>query len=78
MSVANMQAFALSKGITKSYSAMSQAEQMTLRYQYLMSVTADAQGDFARTSDSFANQQKLLKENMSQLAAHISRTLLPF
>lgn len=44
MSVANMQAFALSKGITKSYSAMSQAEQMTLRYQYLMSVTADAQG----------------------------------
>ena len=32
MSVANVQAFALSKGITKSYSAMSQAEQMTLRY----------------------------------------------
>ena len=73
MSVANMQAFALSKGITKSYSAMSQAEQMTLRYQYLMSVTADAQGDFARTSDSFANQQKLLKENMSQLADDYDR-----
>ena len=77
MSVANMQAFALSKGITKSYSAMSQAEQMTLRYQYLMSVTADAQGDFARTSDSFANQQKLLKENMSQLAATIMTGAVP-
>ena len=77
MSVANMQAFALSKGITKSYSAMSQAERMTLRYQYLMSVTADAQGDFARTSDSFANQQKLLKENMSQLAATIMTGAVP-
>lgn len=77
MSVANMQAFALSKGITKSYSAMSQAEQMTLRYQYLMSVTADAQGDFSRTSGSLANQQKLLKENLSQLAAKIMTGAIP-
>lgn len=77
MSVANMQAYALSQGITKSYSAMSQAEQMTLRYNYLMSVTADAQGDFARTSGSLANQQKLLKENINQLAGKIMMGAVP-
>ena len=62
MSVANMEAFALSKGITKSYQAMSQAEQMQLRYNYLLNATADSHGDFARTSDSWANQTKLLTE----------------
>ena len=62
MSVANMEAYALSQGITKSYSAMTQAEQTLLRYNYLMSVTKDAQGDFARTSGSWANQTRILDE----------------
>lgn len=55
MSVANLEAFALEQGITKSYTAMSQGEQTLLRYQYLMKATADAQGDFARTADGYAN-----------------------
>ena len=55
MSVANLEAFALSKNITKSFNDMSQGEQTMLRYQYLMQATADAQGDFARTSDGYAN-----------------------
>ena len=55
MSVANLEAFALEKGIKKAFNAMSQSEQTMLRYQYLMQATADAQGDFARTSDGFAN-----------------------
>lgn len=50
MSVANMSAYALANGITKSWNSMTQAEQATLRYNYLMSVTKDAQGDFARTA----------------------------
>lgn len=62
MSVANLEAYALAKGITKSYQSMSQAEQTLLRYNYLLSVTKDAQGDFARTSNSWANQTRLLKE----------------
>lgn len=62
LSVANMEAFALSKGITKSYQAMSQAEQTLLRYQYLLSVTGDAQGDFARNGQSWANQTRVLTE----------------
>ena len=62
MSVANLEAFALSQGIKTAYADMSQGQQVLLRYNYLLQTTADAQGDFARTSDSYANQTKLLQE----------------
>jgi len=42
MTEANLQAYALSQGITKQYSAMSQAEKVMLRYNYVMSTTANA------------------------------------
>lgn len=71
MSVANLEAFALSKGIDRSFNSMTQAEQTTLRYQYLMKATADAQGDFARTSDGLANQTRLLSLNLDQLKTNI-------
>ena len=45
-------AYALSQGITKSYSAMSQAERVALRYSFVLNATKNAQGDFARTSGS--------------------------
>lgn len=77
MSVANLEAYALSQGITKSYNAMSQAEQATLRYNYLLKAGADAQGDFARTSDSFANQLKIAKLNVTELASEFGDILLP-
>lgn len=77
MSVANLEAYALSQGIKKSYDQMSQAQQVWLRYNYLMQATADAQGDFARTSDSFSNQQKLLTENWKDFTGEIVSGLLP-
>lgn len=77
MSVVNLEAFAMSEGITKSYQEMTQAEQATLRYQYIMSATADAQGDFADTSDSFANQQRILQLEIQTLAAEIGNDLMP-
>lgn len=78
MSVANMEAFALSKGITTQYQKMSQAEQMLLRYNYLMEVTADQQGDFARTSGEYANQQRLFDQNLKQASATIASEFLPY
>lgn len=41
MSVANLEAFALSKGIKTSYNAMDQASKTMLRYEYLLSVAKD-------------------------------------
>lgn len=77
MSVANLEAYALSQGIEKSYNSMTQAEQVMLRYNYLMSATADAQGDFARTSDSWANQTRLLSENWREFTGVLAAQLLP-
>lgn len=77
MSVANLEAYALSEGITKSYNSMSQAEQVLLRYNYLLSVTADAQGDFARTSSSFANQIRILQLNFEQLKIAVGNAIIP-
>ena len=77
MSVANLEAFALSQGIDKTYNSMTQAEQATLRYNYLISVSADAQGDFARTSGSYANQLRIAQLNMENLATGIGAKLLP-
>ncbi len=62
MSVANLEAYALSQGIDKSYNSMTQAEQALIRYNYLLDTTKDAQGDFARTSDNWANQTRVLSE----------------
>lgn len=76
LSVANMESYALSRGITTSYNAMSQAEKVALRYNYLMSVTGDVQGDFARTSGTWANQVRLLTLNFQSLSAVIGQGLI--
>ncbi|MDD5016547.1 MAG: LysM peptidoglycan-binding domain-containing protein [Eubacteriales bacterium] len=77
MSVVNLETYALSKGIKKTYSEMTQAEQTSLRYNYIMQATSDAQGDFSKTSDSYANQQRILQLNMENVAASIGKNLLP-
>ena len=77
MSVTNLEAYALSQGIKTSYNEMSQAEQVMLRYNYLMSATADAQGDFARTQDSYANQTRLLSESWLEFTGIMAEQLLP-
>ena len=76
MTEANLSAFALSRGITKSYSAMSQAEKVALRYHYVLKATANAQGDFARTSGSWANQVRVLKEQFNQLLGILGKGLI--
>ena len=77
MSVANLNAFALQKGLEKTFDQMTQGEQTMLRYQYLMSATADAQGDFARTSDGFANATRMLQTNIDSLKTKLGEVLLP-
>ena len=76
MSVANLEAYALSKGITKAFNSMSQGEQMMIRYQYIMQATSDAQGDFAKTSDGYANSLRLFETNLESLKASMGEPLL--
>lgn len=77
MSVANLEAFALAQGLEKTFSEMDQGEQTMLRYQYLMSVTSDAQGDFAKTSDGFANAQKRIQSAITSIHGSVGNIFLP-
>ena len=76
MSVANMQAFALSQGITTAWKEMDQATQMALRYQYMLHATQYAAGDFQKTQLSLANQVRLLTLNFQMLSATIGQGLI--
>lgn len=76
MNIVNLEAFAMSRGINKAYRDMTLAEQATLRYEYILAKTTDAQGDFAKTSDTFANQWRLLKLNIESVSAVLGQGLI--
>ncbi len=76
MTEANLQQFALEKGITKKIQKMTQAEQVQLRYNYVMAKTAISQGDFARTSESWANSTRVLTEEFKVLLGTVGNGLM--
>lgn len=76
MTEANLQQFAYTQGINKKISAMSQAEKVQLRYNYVLSQTALAQGDFARTSDGWANQTRILSEQWKEFSGTVGTALI--
>ena len=78
LSVANLEAYALSKGVTTAYDSMTEAEKATLRYNYIMENTKNAQGDFAKTNTSFANSMRVAKEQLKSIAAQFGSLLLPY
>lgn len=65
---ATLKEWALKNGIDADMKSMSQMEKTMLRYQYVMANTTAAQGDFIRTADTWANQVRILKEQLKQLA----------
>ncbi|HYE80878.1 MAG TPA: hypothetical protein VEG39_01790 [Clostridia bacterium] len=77
MSVANLEAFALSKGIKTAWDKMGQANQVAIRYAYLMQVSKDAQGDFKRTQGEFANQLRLVQNNFNKIISTVAGKFLP-
>ena len=77
MTEANLQRFAQDQGISSNIKKMSQAEKVALRYQFIIAKTANAQGDFANTSDSAANQMRSFQEGLKQLAQKFGEIILP-
>lgn len=77
MTQANLEAYALAEGYTTAYTAMDQAQQVAVRYQYVLANTQNAQGSFARTSDSTANQLRIFRESLKEAAATAGDELLP-
>ncbi len=77
MTEANLKQFALTQGITKNIKEMTQAEKTTLRYQYVINSTGNAQGDFARTQGGAANQMRIFTESLKEIGANLGQILLP-
>lgn len=73
---ATLKQWAMNNGLNANIKTMSQAEKTLLRYQYVMAQTGAAQGDFLRTSDTWANQTRMLKENFKELGIVIGKTFI--
>lgn len=77
MTETQLNAFALSKGIDKPLKQMNEQEKVLLRYQFTMEKLAHAQGDFARTSDGYANTVRSIKLELENLKIEIGTQLMP-
>lgn len=65
--------YALNNGFGKTTKNMTEQEKLMLRYRYVMSSLSDAQGDFARTQDSWANQTRVLSLQFESLKATLGQ-----
>lgn len=72
-----LQEYAHAKGINKKLSEMSLQEKATLTLSKIQEYAADAQGDYAKTSDSASNSSKLFKESTKELFTVIGTDLVP-
>lgn len=76
MTQSALDSYALANGFGKTTNAMSEAEKVALRYAFVQDKLSAAQGDFARTSDSWANQTKVLSLQFESLKATIGQGLI--
>jgi len=77
MTQTNLDAYALANGFGKTTKEMTEAEKVQLRYQYILNATANAQGDFANTSEGTANSIRIFQESVKELEEELGEVLLP-
>lgn len=77
LSQARLEAEALSLGIEKNFSDMTQAEKAYLRYYAILTQVTQAQGDMSRTLDAPSNQLRILKEQATQAARALGEIFIP-
>lgn len=65
--------YAMNNGFGKTTAKMTEQEKVMLRYQFVMSQLSDASGDFARTSDGWANQTRVLQLQLEQIKATLGQ-----
>lgn len=75
MTQANLQQYALAHGMNANITAMSQAEQVALRYAFVTDALNLAAGDFVKTQNSWANQTRILVMQWQQFMAVIGQAL---
>ena len=73
---ATLKEFALKNGLDADIKSMTQAEKVMLRYQYVMANTTAAQGDFAKTADTWANSVRTLKQEFEAWGSIIGKVII--
>ena len=71
-----LDAYAMANGFGKTTAEMSEAEKVALRFAFVQSQLALASGDFARTSDSWANQVRIMKLQFQSFMASVGQGLI--
>ena len=74
---ATLKAEALALGIYDGEGALTAQQKVLAAEQAIYKQTADAQGDFARTSDGLANKQRILRAQLANVTTEIGSKLLP-
>ena len=77
LSEARVKEEAYASGIAERGAKLTETQKVQARYNIILKDTADAQGDFARTSDGLANSQRILAANIDNLQREIGEALLP-
>lgn len=71
-----LDAYAMANGFGKTTAEMSEAEKVALRFAFVQNQLALASGDFARTSNSWANQVRIMKLQFQSFMASVGQGLI--
>ena len=74
---ASLKTAALEMGIYDGNGALTSQQKVLAANKLIYQQTGDAQGDFLRTSDGLANQQRILKARLKDVSAEVGSKLLP-
>ena len=77
MNAATIEAKALELGLAATKSEISATDKQIARLSVIMEQTAIVEGDFANTSDEFANATRVLKSDITDLSASLGAKLIP-
>lgn len=77
ISDAAVQAEALASGLVSTKDEITDQIKVQARYNLILKQSADVAGDFANTSDGLANRTRILKADLTNLAAEFGEILIP-
>lgn len=72
-----VKAKAMQLGLADAHGELSDGAKILARYQIILDQTKDAQGDFARTSDSLANSERRKNAELEDTQAKLGRSFTP-
>lgn len=77
LTAAAVEAKAFQMGLAATSAELTEQDKIMARAALIVEATKDAQGDAARTADSFANRAKALKAALNELQVSLGTALLP-